>query len=152
MKEITLTRGMVALVDDEDYERLSAYRWCALKSEHTFYAVRNVGRSEKVLMHRELLAAPRGMEVDHISGDGLDNRRCNIRIATSRQNKHNQGIRRSNKSGYKGVHLNRNGRWRARMRIPGGHLHLGYFDTAELANAAYCAAARKYQGEFARAA
>jgi hypothetical protein len=152
-KEIPLNRGLTAIVDDADYEILSRHRWCVPPAGKRPYALRTVGDTgRRLAMHRVILNAPDGLQVDHINGDGLDNRRSNLRLATNAQNLQNQKRRSTNTSGYKGVSLYRDGRWSARIRANGRRVFLGYFATPELAHAAYCAAAEKYHGEFARTA
>lgn len=97
-KSIPLTRGKIALFDDEDYEELSKYKWFITK----VYASRHSG-NKTVYMHREIMKTPENMETDHINGDVLDNRRENLRICTRQENARNiRGIS-SNTSGYKGV-------------------------------------------------
>ncbi len=91
------------------------------------------------------------MEVDHRNGNGLDNRRFNLREATHAQNMRNQKLNRNNKSGFKGVSYKRSHRkWRACISMHGKTIELGYHDTPEIAYTAYCAGATKYHGEFAR--
>jgi len=153
MKQIPLTRGLVAIVDDEDYARLSHFKWYALYGRGACYAAHTVSQKPyKVIpMHRLILYAPSRMEVDHANGDTLDNRRCNLRLASRAQNARNSKIHRTNKSGYKGVDFRkRERRWRAQIMFQGKTYHLGYFDTAELAAQAYDAAARMAFGKFAR--
>lgn len=155
MKELQLTRGMVAIVDDEDYEPLSAYRWHAKTSGSNpskDYACRSTGgpRGPRILMHRAIIGAPVGMDVDHINGDSLDNRRANLRLATRSQNLQNRPRQRNNSSGYKGVSRYRTGQWMACITVDGARKYLGYHPTPELAHAAYCAAAAELHGEFAR--
>lgn len=158
MPVIQLTRGLVTIVDDEDYDALAAFKWHAHPSAPGyFYARREVRRDKKkqgrVYMHRVILGAPAGLLIDHINGDGLDNRRCNLRLATKAENQRNRRVPSTNTSGYKGVTWSRNaGRWHARIRAGDRNVHLGYFDTPEEAHAAYCAVAVKYHGEFARVA
>ena len=102
MKEIPLTQGEVALVDDEDYEWLNQWRWYVLKARHTFYAVRfDGGRTQS--MHREIMCNPVGKEVDHSDMDGLNNQRINLRIATRSQNHKN--VNPYGVSAYLGVSL-----------------------------------------------
>jgi len=155
--EIPLSQGLVALVDSQDYKELSKYKWSAEKHGRRFYA----GRSElnaitkkktKIIMHRFIMNTPKGMETDHINGNGLDNRRSNLRICTRQQNSHNVSKYETNTSGFKGVdflpHLRR--KWRARIMAEGKNKHLGLYETKELAYEAYCKACIKYYGEFSR--
>lgn len=132
MKTIPLSRGLVALVDDCDYEWLSKYRWCAAYGSHRlFYArtssPRNGGESKKIYMHRLIMNPPPGMTVDHINHNSLDNRRSNLRILTHSQNIANSRVSTKNKSGYRGVHKNKSGKWVAQFR----HSHLGTFENLE---------------------
>lgn len=149
--EIPLTRGKTALVDAEDYEALSSHKWfCSARG----YAVRTVsvnGRNKTLRMHSVLVATPEGMEVDHINGDRLDNRRCNLRLATHAQNVRNAGMRKDNTSGFKGVcYYPLTKRWTSQINVRGRRKRLGYFSTPEEAHAAYCVAALQHHGEFAR--
>lgn len=153
MKTIPLSRGLVALVDDEDYDAVIRMgSWCATPSARTFYALRNARRPDggptTLRMHRFLTG---WQMVDHINGDGLDNRRSNLREATSAQNNANAQMNYNNTAGYKGVsRVKRSPNWRACIRISGKTRHLGMFPTAEDAARAYDAAARIVHGEFAR--
>ena len=156
MKKIPLTQGKFALVDDEDYERLVVDRWFAHKDGRNFYACRN-GRDEEsgkrtyMLMHRQILSVPHGIETDHISGDGLDNRKSNLRKCSKTQNVHNATIRLDNSSGYKGVsRATKSKKWQAQIRVDGKLIHLGLFTCLIKAAKIYDTAARKYFGEFAR--
>jgi len=157
MKSISLTSGMVAVLDDKDYERLSGFTWHATRSYagSTWYARRNVRRDDgvwtTVYMHREVSSYPSRTRVDHKDGDGLNNQRDNLRAATQVQNLRNARRRCDNTSGFKGVSYDtRKKRWRANIRYDHRQIHLGRFKTPEEAYAAYCAAAAKYFGEFAR--
>lgn len=155
---IALTRGQVALIDDEDAD-LGNLRWYASpahykRSTTSYYAMRG---KEGTSLHRLILARILGRElelgeiVDHINNNTLDNRRSNLRVATMSQSNANRRRNRNNTSGYKGVHFYKQyKKWSASLMVMGKRKHLGYFDTAELAHAAYCAAAVKYHGEFAR--
>ena len=102
MREIPLTQGKTALVDDEDYEGLSQFRWFAHKNGKTFYAARSMNPGI-VKMHRFILGVvdPK-IEVDHEDCNGLNNQRSNLRRATHGENQHNRGLYRNNPSGYKG--------------------------------------------------
>lgn len=151
--EIVLTQGKITLVDDDVYDWASEYRWCAQRTPAgAFYAVRTtpVPESLKVQLHREIVNAPNGMVVDHIDGDGLNNQRSNIRVATRGQNICNSGLGRLNRSGFKGVSMDkRSGYWRACIQFGGKNTHLGYFGSPIDAARAYDAAARVHHGEFA---
>ncbi len=100
---------------------------------------------------RLITGALPGMIVDHINGDTLDNRRANLRVCTMAQNVRNRKKPRTNTSGYKGVHwMPRHKKWMAKITCAGKHIFLGLFDDPAEAHAAYCAAAKKYHGDFAR--
>lgn len=158
MRGIPLTQGKVAIVDDEDYERLSSYKWCAWRRSNCapWYAVRDVllgdGKRATVRMHREILGLSPGRvpDVDHRNGDGLDNKRHNLRTATHSQNMANGRPHRDNHSGFKGVcWCRRDNKWRARIAVNRKEIHLGRFDTLEAAAGAYCLAAERHFGDFA---
>lgn len=155
MIEIPLTQGKVALIDDEDYELVSRYKWCTHKRWNTHYAITtNIrkpdGRYTSLYMHRLILGLsdPR-TKADHINGDGLDNQRKNIRVATHAQNMANSRIRSVNTSGFKGV--TRNGRgWSAQISVDGITRYIATFATPQEAALAYDKKAREVYGEFAR--
>lgn len=143
---IPLTKGKVVIVDERDFDRLSAHKW-ALQStpKGNLYASRHDG-PRVVLMHREVLGVPADVNVDHRNLDGLDNRRENLRAAGQAQNSLNHPGRKGRKSLYKGVYLHKqNQNWIASFR----HQHLGSFSTEEEAALAYDAAAFKADPEFA---
>ena len=89
-------------------------------------------------------------EIDHIDGDGLNNKWANIREADSFLNKCNRGVRSDSKSGIKGVTKKQNNKWSAQIKVHGEVNRLGIFETKEAAYASYCAAATQFFGEFAR--
>lgn len=155
-REILLTQGKIALVDDQDFEWLSQWKWYAARDNHRFYAhraayVEGEVRQATVRMHRVIMYAPHGVLVDHRDGDGLNNTRDNLRLCNNKQNCHNQGIAINNKSGYRGVSWEtRYGKWRAIIMVDGKLRSLGYHATPEEAAVAYDAAARELHGEFAR--
>lgn len=143
MKEIPLTQGQIALVDDRAYEMLSKFKWCANKFRNSYYSVRNSqrvdGKQMTILMHRVIMNPSDDMEIDHINGNGLDNRRCNLRVVTPRQNSQNRQHTKSSK--YPGVSF-RHGRgkkWVTSIWVHGIRKHLGYFDTEEAAARTYMA-------------
>ena len=141
-KVIELTKGYVTLVDAKNYDWLSAYSWCADVRPHTVYVV----RSGSILMHRMIMGFPRGVTIDHIDRNGLNNLESNLRVATALQQQGNKVGHGA--SGVKGVSQRSNGRWRAYIGNSRRHIHLGYFDTMEEAEAAYAKAATEYFGEF----
>ena len=153
---VTLTKGHEAIIDVDDLHVVDGYNWCALETCRRVYAVRSgslkTGPSRTILMHREILRAQSGLEVDHIEGVGLDNRKKNLRIATRTQNGWNARDYTNNTSGARGVCWCKNKQaWFARIRIGNGkRLALGYFSTVDLASLAYQDAARKFHGEFSR--
>jgi len=151
---VTLTQGYIAVVDSDDAYLVEGFNWCAQVSRSTVYARRSdctSGRGRFVLMHRLISTAPDDMHVDHIDGDGLNNCRSNMRLATNQQNQHNQGIARHNTSGFKGVYFhNRLKKWQAGIKMNNIAYHLGTYSTAELAHAAYVEASARLHGEFSR--
>ena len=157
MKEITLTRGFVALVDDEDYERLNCHKWYTSHwhDHHCCYASRDErigGRRKHIEMHRVITNAQGKESVDHINHDGLDNRRQNLRICTNAENIRNAKIQTGKKktSKYKGVCWSSERRkWRSSIMINYHHIALGRFIREEDAAKTYDSAAIKYFGEFA---
>lgn len=139
MKQIKLSQGKVALVDDEDYEELNKYKWYSYKGGNTFYAGRNFnsnGKQKTIKMHRIIMNTPKEMETDHIDGNGLNNQKSNLRIVTHRQNGQNKRINKSSR--FVGVCWNEiNNKWRAQIKINKKHKSLGVFDTELEAHNAY---------------
>jgi len=156
MKEILLTQGFFAIVDDADFESANKYKWGARinRETGTVYAqrqIRNGLSKETILLHRFISAAQGNFEVDHKNGNGLDNRRENLRVCTKVNNIRNQRKQKNNSTGFKGVSWDKPmKKFRAQITVSYKRIHLGYFDSAEDASRAYDAAARKYFGEFAR--
>jgi hypothetical protein len=153
MKEIKLTKGMVTLVDEVDFDYLNQSKWCVHRSHATFYAHRRL-HGKLISMHRvilERMGFKNFEQVDHINGNKLDNRRSNLRPATESQNQWNRTKLVNNKSGYKGVHWNKDrSKWRASIRFNRHLYHLGYFTDPIEAAKAYNDAAIEYHGEFAK--
>lgn len=156
MKQIPLTKGMFATVDDEDYEWLSAYNWKAMDTGWHNYARTYIKKSGggyiSALMHRMILGLEdRKMVGDHIDGNGLNNTRANLRACTHAENLCNRGRNSNSTSGFKGVTFQKQGgKWAARIRHKGIDRHLGLFISPELAHEAYKLAAANMHGEFAR--
>lgn len=154
MKELSLSQGKVALVDDCDYEWLNQWKWSAAQRECRWYALRRVQKGDKqslVLMHRQIMGAQPGQQVDHKDVDGLHNWRANLRFCTQTQNNANQKKRGGCSSQYKGVTWDKSRiKWAAQTSVCGKHVHLGRFDSETDAALAYNKAAIEYFGEFAR--
>lgn len=154
MAEIKLSRGYVALVDDDALVLVSKHRWSAVRypNNRNVYAssfMKMNGRRATLSMHRYVLGLTIGnaQAVDHINGNTLDNRRSNLRLCSASQNGANSRIRK-NTSGFKGVSFN-SGRWVARIRVRRRLIHLGRFIHPQEAALAYDHAARQHFGEFA---
>lgn len=156
MKQIQLTKGYVALVDDADFEELSKSEWSAavMPSGHVYARrakQRPSGTWTSEFMHRVLMDAQPGQLVDHENGDGLDNQRRNLRFATATQNVANRH-RATGKSGVRGVFLDvrKLARpWRAYINVKTKRNHLGWFATKDEAVSARKSAALSMHGEFA---
>jgi hypothetical protein len=156
---IRMSQPRYAKVDPADYERLRKYEWFAAgkrRNNSSFYAQgyvtdKKTGKEKLVFMHREILKVPKGMLVDHINHDGMNNRSANLRKATHSQNMCNRKKRSdSSTSKYKGVCWHKGKRkWEATIGFKGRNIHLGRFKSEKAAAKAYDAAARKYHGEFA---
>lgn len=152
MKTILTGKGEEILVDDEDFEKLSFYKWRTHTNGYVRTETFDNGRKSRILMHRLVLGLTEGdgLIVDHINGVKTDNRRSNLRICTHAENLRNRGAPRSNKTGFKGVSFHsRNKRFYAEIKVNGKRKYLGYFDSAQEAHAAYCVAAIELHGEFA---
>ena len=163
MKVIETVRGKNIYVDDEDFDMLNAYRWVILNTKsnrHNFYA-RTTGKGKRIngekvhiesgmLMHRLILGVtdPK-IDVDHINGNGLDNRKCNLRIVTRSQNCINRRAHGSSK--YLGVYWAKDrGKWRVEIRSGGRRIHGGQYLSEIFAAGKYDELAEKYHGEYAR--
>jgi hypothetical protein len=151
-RSILLTQGKFTLIDDGDFEWLNQYRWHVVTSKRgDIYAARSAGPAKNIRMHRMIMNAPDGIEVDHINGDGLDNRRGNLRLCSKSQNQCNRGITSRNSSGYKGVRWNKkNQKYEAQITINRIQKSLGCFDDPQEAARAYDVKARELHGEFAQ--
>jgi hypothetical protein len=147
---IPLTQGKFAIVDAEDYERLSRHKWRVLKIKgDRFYAARTAG-GKTILMHREIMNPPPGMLCDHKNHNTLDNRRSNLRICTAAQNQQNRLPNTGGTSRYKGVLWHKeHQKWQAKIGYNGRHIHIGYYDYEADAAIAYDDMAVELFGEFA---
>lgn len=149
-RAIALTKFKVAIVDADEYERLSAYKWYAMFNGWQWYACRHGEMGSAILMHRDVIAAEKGVNVDHINGDGLDNTRANLRIASTSENGCNRKMQSNNVSGFKGVTWDKqHGKWKMAIR-KGEHAVQRLFDDPITAAEAYDEAAKQLHGEFAK--
>ena len=151
---VPLTQGREAIIDVADVPLVEGFNWFASVRKNTVYAQRIDRSSHKrraVYMHRALMCEPSGLHIDHIDGDGLNNCRHNIRVATSAQNSQNKRLAVCNTSGMKGVSREKTtDKWRAQIVVHGKHVSIGRFATPEAAHDAYCKASARLHGEFGR--
>ncbi len=151
MREILLTHGQVTLVDNEDFHKLNQYKWRVNTRRLNLYAIRRNGKMTSSRMHREILNAPLGMEIDHIDGNGLNNQRSNLRVVTHMQNMQNAKTHRDNVSGFKGLSWDRKAcKWMVRIQLEKKYLFLGLFKYKWSAVKAYDRAALKFFGRYAK--
>ena len=158
-KEIPLTQGQVAIVDEEDYAKLACFNWHAVWSHHskTFYAVRRLtvdGKKKAIYMHREIMQTPKGFDTDHKDNNGLHNWRDNLRVATRAQNTQASRSRGpKSTTGFRGVMKKTDPRYKhkqfwSKIVFEGKSIFLGNFITAEEASTVYEAKAKELFGEF----
>lgn len=145
--------GKTVLIDDEDYEKVSFYKWHISGNKNNDYVVHTLPRNGKkrpmLRMHRFIIDAPDGTCVDHINGNRYDNRKSNLRLCTQRDNSHNTKMSIANTSGLKGASFHKaSGMWQAQITINRKVKYLGIYKTAFEAHAAYKEAAEYYYGEF----
>jgi DNA-dependent RNA polymerase auxiliary subunit epsilon len=154
MIEIPLSQGFVALIDDEDYELVSKYKWHITTGKRAIYVTASTWVNKKqvnIIMHRLIMNCPKGMEVDHINHEGLDNTRKNLRICTKSENQMNMNSNKNTTSKYKGIYWNKFSKsWLARIMLNQKSYNLGYFKCEEDAAIAYNKKAVEFFGEFAK--
>jgi len=152
MKTIPLTQGQVAFVDEQDFESLNAYTWHALRRKHGFYAGRNAPhqiRPKAIAMHRQIMGFPEG-EVDHRNGNGLDNRRENLRCVGNYNPRAYKAKAEGKSSRFRGVRWHRvRKKWSAQIGVDYKSIYLGLFPSEEAAAGAYDEAALEFFGELA---
>lgn len=153
--EIELTQGYSTKVSEVDAKELRSKKWFAVKKGNTVYAfsseTNSDGKRKNIPMHRFIMNPDRGVFVDHKNGDGLDNRRDNLRLVSHAQNQRNRKNAKNNKSGYKGVSIDkRSGKYRASIGVDGKSIHLGLFTIAEDAAKVYDKASVRYHGVYGR--
>lgn len=150
MKQISLTKGQHALVDDEDHDFLMQWKWYAQVAHcGGYYAARRDETGRLLYMHRQINHTPTGMVTDHIDGNGLNNTRTNLRTTTQLQNLMNRSPQRGGTSSFKGAWRDRK-KWRSAIRLNGKLKYLGSFETEQEAAEAYALAAKEHFGEFHR--
>lgn len=145
MKYVLLTQGKKAIVDDEDYDRVSKLKW----QYHTGgYAKSGV---KTIRLHRFILNAPPNLEVDHINGNKLDCRKSNIRLCSRKQNVRSVPKRKDTTNKYKGTHfLKHRNKWISRIQIDGKRINSGYFNTEKEAAERYNSLAKRFFGDYAK--
>ncbi len=152
MEKIRLTQGKFAFVDDEDFEELNKHKWHISGAGRHIYAERHESKPilRHILMHRQIMNTPKGMDTDHIDGNGLNNQRGNLRVCTHAENLRNCRRGTSNTTGFKGVSFEKfTGKYRSIINVNGKIIRIGRFVDLEMAARAYDIAAKKYFGEFA---
>ena len=145
---LELVDGTTTLIDNEDFEKVKKYRWRGSTGGYVRTSWGGKNNYHEVRLHRLIMDAPDGIEVDHINRNPRDNRKSNLRLCDRKQNKANTGIISTNTSGYKGVSLHK-GKWQASIRIDGRLRYLGRYETKEEAAKAYDMVAFEVWGEFA---
>jgi hypothetical protein len=152
MKEVELSQGKMALVDDEDYDNVIKHVWSVSRARNTWYAVTTIYYGDlktSISLHRFILAPPDDAIVDHRDRNGLNCQRRNMRLATLSQSMMNRYVPQSEHgTGFRGIEKNKN-KWTARIRADNERTNLGTYDTPEEAARAYDRAAMELHGEFA---
>lgn len=156
MKKIKLTQNQYALVDEEDFDFINQFRWQAIYKPNSNYFIatkadkRINGKQRHTYMHRLIMNAPTGLDIDHINHDGLDNRKCNLRLCTKKENRMNIKKKES-RWGYKGIDFrdsNKN-KWIAQIKFNKKSIYIGCYPDKISAAKAYDEKAKELFGEFA---
>jgi hypothetical protein len=143
------------ILDREDYYKFGNIKWALGGRKNNFYAIGGIrnkdGELEKVSLHRLILNPPENKLVDHRNGNGLDNRRENLRLATHAQNMLNRRKQKNTSSKFIGVYFDKQtGKWRAKIKVNSKTMHIGRFDSELQAALAYDRTAKLYHGEFSK--
>lgn len=147
MKIIPLTQGLFSLVDDKDYEGLIKHKWRAAQDGNSYYAK----RGDNIRMHRQIMNAQPGQQIDHKDGYGLNNRRENLRFSTHQENMFNKRSKKNCTSQYKGVsYCRQTSKWKAGIQHNRERIHLGRFNNEILAAKAYDIKANELFKQFAK--
>lgn len=150
MVEIKLKNGTCILIDDDDFEKVSKFKWHVSKIKYAHYAVSRIN-GKTVYLHRLVMDAPKGTYVDHINMNGLDCRKENLRLCTNSQNMHNRGAQKNSKSGVKGVSWSKNkNKWVVHLTVDKKTRHLGFFTNIDAARKRYEEESKRIVGEFFR--
>lgn len=140
---------LYTMIDEDDLEKISSYKWHLNICDKTKKYVSSTKNGKTFLMHRVILNAKKDEYIDHINGNGLDNRKENLRICTNQQNSFNSRLRKNNTSGYKGVEKDKKtGKWRSYINF-NKKIHLGQYLTKKEAALVYNNKAKELFGEFA---
>jgi hypothetical protein len=151
---VPLTKGYEAVIELADLSLVSGINWHAILNGNTVYAIGKInvcGEAKAIYLHRLLISPEDGVFVDHIDGDGLNNKRSNLRKASSSQNMWNRKPKKTSSSGLKGVHyMVKAKKWVSKIGHNKKQYYLGIFNTADEAYAAYCEASKILHGGYSR--
>lgn len=155
MRKIKLTQGKFALIDEIDFELVSQFKWYYFKrkdrkNEYALTSIIKDGKRTTIRLHCLIMNSPKNILIDHKNGNGLDNRRENLRLASNQQNQQNSQISKANKTGFKGVSIHPSGKYQSSIRANNKDIYLGLFADPKEAAQVYDNAAKKYFGEFAK--